>query len=153
MANTYSQMYVQIVFVVKGRQNLISSEHRVDLEKFICGIIKNRGQIMLAVYCMPNHTHVLIAFKPTIAISDLARDVKAGSSKFINDSHWLRCRFNWQEGFGAFTYSKRQVETVVNYIKNQEDHHKKKSFKEEYYEFLKEYEIEFDEKYLFDWVE
>ena len=108
---------------------------------------------LLAIYCMPNHTHVLIGLKPSISISDLARDIKAGSSNFINQQKWINGKFNWQEGFGAFSYSRNHVENVVRYINTQAEHHDKKSFKEEYLEYLKEFEIEYDEKYLFDWVE
>jgi putative transposase len=153
MPNTYSQLYVQIVFPVKGRQNLISTKHREELQKYITGIVQNRGQKMLAVFCMPDHTHLLIGMKPSISISDLIRDVKAGSSHFISDKKWVQGKFNWQEGFGAFSYSKSHIDNVVKYILNQEEHHKRKSFKEEYMEFLKNFEIEYDEKYLFDWIE
>ena len=153
MANTYSQIYIQIVFVVKGRQNLISEQNRDELQKYITGIVQNRDQKLLAIYCMPNHTHVLIGLKPSISISDLARDIKAGSSGFINKQNWIKGKFNWQEGFGAFSYSKNAIENVITYINNQHQHHSKKTFKEEYFEYLKEFEIEYDEKYLFDWVE
>ncbi|MEO6304098.1 MAG: IS200/IS605 family transposase [Bacteroidia bacterium] len=153
MANTYSQIYIQIVFVVKGRQNLISEQNRDELQKYITGIVQNRDQKLLAIYCMPNHTHVLIGLKPSISISDLARDIKAGSSGFINKQNWIKGKFSWQEGFGAFSYSENAVENVIGYINNQQQHHSKKTFKEEYLEYLKEFEIEYDEKYLFDWVE
>ena len=153
MANTYSQVYIQIVFVVKGRQNLIAEKNRDELQKYITGIVHNRNQLLLAIYCMPNHTHVLVGLKPSISISDMARDIKAGSSNFINQQNWIKGKFNWQEGFGAFSYSKSHVENVIKYISNQKEHHAKKSFKEEYLEYLKEFEIEYDEKYLFDWVE
>ena len=153
MPNTYSQIYIQIVFAVKGRQNLIPKQHREELHKFITGIVQNREQKMLSIFCMPDHTHILAGLKPSISISDLVRDIKAGSSKFINDHHWLKEKFNWQEGFGAFSYSKSQIDHVIKYILNQEEHHKKVSFKEEYFEFLKEFQIEYDEKYLFEWIE
>jgi REP element-mobilizing transposase RayT len=102
---------------------------------------------------MPNHTHVLIGLQPSIAISDLVRDIKAGSSKFINDSGWLKSKFNWQEGFGAFSYSKSQIDTVVRYILNQEAHHKRQTFKEEYLDFLKKFEVDYDDRYLFEWID
>jgi putative transposase len=153
MPNTYTQVYIQIVFTVKGRQNLISEMHREELQKFITGIISNRNQKMLAIYAMPDHIHILIGFKPNMSISDLVRDIKAGSSKFINDSKWINGKFNWQEGFGAFSYSKSHLDNVVKYILNQKEHHRKKSFKEEYFQFLKEYEVDFDERYLFEWIE
>ena len=148
MANTYSQIYIQIVFAVKGRQNLIQKQNREELQKFITGIITNRKQKMLAIFAMPDHIHILVGLQPNIAISDLVRDIKAGSSKFISDQKWLANKFSWQEGFGAFSYSKSQIDNVVKYILNQEEHHKKKSFKDEYLEFLKKFEIEYKEKYL-----
>lgn len=153
MPNTYTQIYIQIVFAVKGRQNLIAKQNREELHKYITGIVQNREQKMLSVFSMPDHTHLLIGLKPSIAISDLVRDIKAGSSKFINDSNWIKGKFNWQEGFGAFSYSKSQIDNVIKYILNQEEHHKKQPFKEEYLDFLHKFEIEFDEKYLFEWIE
>jgi putative transposase len=153
MPNTYSQIYVQIVFAVKSRQNLIPTQHREELHKFITGIVQNRQQKLLSIFCMPNHTHVLIGLQPSIAISDLVRDIKAGSSKFINDSVWLKSKFNWQEGFGAFSYSKSQIDTVVRYILNQEAHHKRQTFKDEYLDFLKKFEVDYDERYLFEWID
>ena len=153
MPNTYSQIYIQIVFAVKGRQNLIPNQKKEELQKFISGIIQNREQKLLSIFCMPDHTHLLIGLKPSISISDLVRDIKAGSSKFINDNRLVKGKFNWQEGFGAFSYSKSQINYVINYIQNQEKHHKKKTFKEEYIDFLKKFEINYDEKYLFEWID
>ena len=153
MANTYTQIYIQIVFAVKGRQNLIAKENREELHKFITGIVTNRGQKLFAVFAMPDHVHILVSIGPTILISDLVRDIKAGSSKFINDNNWINGKFNWQEGYGAFSYSKSSVDSVVKYILNQEEHHKKKKFKEEYLGLLEKFEIEYDQKYLFEWIE
>lgn len=153
MANTYTQIYIQIVFAVKGRQNLISKENREELHKFITGIITNRGQKLFAVFAMPDHVHLLVSMSPAVSISDLVRDIKAGSSKFINDKKWMNEKFNWQEGYGAFSYSKSSVDLVVKYILNQEEHHQNKSFKNEYLEFLEKFEIEYDTKYLLDWIE
>ena len=153
MPNTYSQIYIQVVFVVKGRQNLISSKHREELHKYITGIIQHRNQKLISIFCMPDHIHILIGIKPSISISDLVRDIKAASSHFINEKKWIIEKFNWQEGFGAFSYSRSQIENVINYILKQEEHHKKKSFKEEYLEFLNKFDIVYDEKYLFDWIE
>jgi REP element-mobilizing transposase RayT len=144
---------MQIVFAVKGRQNLIARGNREDLQKYITGIVQNKGQKMLAIFSMPDHTHVLIGLKPDITVSDLVRDIKAGSSKFINDSRWVNGKFQWQEGFGAFSYSKSQIQSVTRYILNQEEHHKNYTFKEEYVDFLKKFQIEFDEKYLFNWLD
>jgi REP element-mobilizing transposase RayT len=153
MPNTYTQIYIQIVFAVTGRENLISKSHREELHKYITGIVQKREQKMLSIFCMPDHTHLLVGLKPLIAISDLTRDIKAGSSNFINDKKWVKGKFNWQEGFGAFSYSRSQIDTVIKYILNQEEHHKKKTFREEYINFLKKFEIEYDEKYLFEWIE
>ncbi|SHK08331.1 IS200/IS605 family transposase [Chryseobacterium polytrichastri] len=153
MANTYTQIYIQIVFAVKGRQNLISKEIREELHKFITGIVSNRNQKLFAVFAMPDHVHLLISMSPVISISDLVRDIKAGSSKFINDKNWINGKFNWQEGYGAFSYSKSSVDSVIKYILNQEEHHKKKTFKEEYLDFMSKFEIEYDSEYLFEWIE
>jgi REP element-mobilizing transposase RayT len=153
MANTYSQMYVQIVFAVQGRENIIPQKNKEELHKYITGIIKNRGQKLLAVNCMPNHTHILIGFKPSICISDLVRDIKTATSLFIKEKRWIKGMFYWQEGFGSFTYSHSQLTDVIHYINNQEEHHKRKSFKEEYLELLKKFDIDYDDKYLFDWYE
>lgn len=153
MANTYSQVYLHIVFAVKGRQNLISAGIREELHKYITGIVTNRDQKLLSIFCMPDHTHILIGLKPSISISDLVRDIKAGSSKFINDKKLIKGKFSWQEGFGVFSYSRSQIDTVIKYIQTQEKHHRKKTFKEEYLEFLEKFKVEYDEKYLFEWID
>ena len=153
MANTYSQIYIQIVFAVKGRENLIKKENREELHKFITGIVSNREQKLLAIFFFFYHVHILVGMKPNIALSDLVRDIKSGSSKFINDSKWINGKFHWQEGYGGFSYSKSQIDNVIKYILNQEEHHKKQTFKEEYHSFLEKFEIKYDEKYLFEWIE
>ena len=132
---------------------MISERFREELQKFITGILRKRGQMMLAIYCMPDHSHILAGLTPTIAVSDFVRDIKGGSSKFINDRKLVRGKFNWQEGFAAFSYSRSQIDTVIKYILNQKVHHRKKSFKEEYIRLLKKFEVEYDEKYLFKWVD
>lgn len=152
MPNTYTQIYIQIVFAVKGRQNLIAKKNREELHKYITGIIQNRDHKLLSIFCMPDHTHLLIGLKPSQSISDLVRDVKAGSSGFINEKRWVMGKFSWQEGYGAFSYSKSQLNDVIKYIQNQEEHHHKKTFKEEYFEFLNKFEIEYNEAYLFEWL-
>ena len=151
MPNTYTQIYVQIIFAVQDRQTLISEKIREKLEKYICGIVSNKKSKPLAIYCNPDHTHILIGLHPSVSISDIARDIKSNSSKWINENKWIMGKFHWQEGFGAFTYSKSQIDAVVRYILNQPEHHKKTSFKDEYINFLKKFEIEYDEKYLFKW--
>jgi putative transposase len=152
MSNTYTQIYIQIIFAVKGRQNLISKNHREELHKYISGIVQNRNHKLLSIFCMPDHTHLLIGLKPAQSISDLVRDIKAGSSGFINEKKWVIGKFSWQEGYGAFSYSKSQLNNVIKYIQNQEEHHSCKNFREEYLEFLNEFEIVYNETYLFDWV-
>ncbi len=151
MANTYTQMYVQIVFAVKGRENLITEKNRIELEKYICGIIKNKKSKPLAIYCNPDHTHVLVGLHPEVSVSDLSRDIKANSSKFVNEKKWITGKFQWQDGFGAFTYSKSQIDPVIKYVLNQPEHHKKQTFKEEYLLMLEKFEIAYDEQYLFEW--
>ena len=153
MANTYTQLYVQIIFAVKGRSNLVSAKHREELEKYICGIITNKRSKPLAIYCNPDHIHVLIGLHPALSISEITRDIKANSSKFINEKRWITGKFLWQDGFGAFTYAKSQLDKVIKYILNQPLHHKRQTFKEEYLEFLKKFKIQYSEQYLFEWYD
>ena len=153
MANTYTQIYIQIVFAVKDRQNLIKKNHKDELYKYITGIVRNKNQKLISINGMSDHIHILIGLKPDIALSDLVRDIKANSSKFINKKNWFMGKFNWQEGFGAFSYSRSQLNRVIKYIENQEKHHKKKSFKEEYLELLQKFGVEYKDKYLFDFIE
>lgn len=153
MANTYTQIYIHVVFAVQGRQNLIPKEHKEDLHKYITGIVRNKGQKLIAINSMPDHAHVFIGMKPNIALSDLVRDIKNNSSGFINEKKWVRGKFNWQKGFGAFSYGHSQIDAVVKYILNQEKHHAKKTFHEEYVEMLKKFAVEYDEKYLFEWID
>lgn len=150
MANTYSQLYIHIVFAVKGRQNLISTNWKEEVYKYITGIVTSKGQKLIAINGMTDHIHILVGFKPDKPISDLVRDIKANSSKFINNKKWINGKFEWQTGFGAFSYSHSQLTTVINYIRNQEEHHKIKTFKEEYIEFLKLFNVDFKNEYLFD---
>ncbi|PBJ12790.1 IS200/IS605 family transposase [Flavobacterium sp. ACN6] len=150
MANTYTQIYVHIVFAVKGRQNLISKNWKNEIYKYITGIITNKEQKLIAINGMPDHIHILIGLKPDKSISDLVRDIKANSSKFINDQKWINGKFEWQTGFGAFTYGHSQLNNVIKYIENQEEHHKKRTFKEEYIDFLKLFNVDFKNEYVFD---
>lgn len=150
MANTYSQIYIQVVFAVKGRQNLISNNWKVELYKYISGIVNNEGQKLIAINGMPDHIHILIGIKPNKSLSDLVRDIKANSSRFINEKKWTNGKFEWQTGFGAFSYSHSQLDNVIRYIENQEEHHKKKTFKKEYLEFLKSFEIDYKNEYIFE---
>jgi putative transposase len=153
VANTYTQIYIQVVFAVQGRQNLIRREHNDELQKYITGIATGQGQKLIAINNMPDHVHMLIGQKPNIALSDLVRAIKAGSSGFVNDRRWVAGRFSWQEGFGAFSYSHSQLSAVIRYIQNQQEHHRHKSFREEYIELLKRFNVAHDEKYVFQFVE
>ena len=149
MANTYTQLYFHIVFAVKGRNNLIAVRWKDELNKYITGIISNKNQKLMIINGMPNHVHLLIGTKPTCNLSDLVRDIKANSSKWINEKQFVNGKFEWQTGFGAFTVSQSAVNDVLDYIKNQEKHHQFKTFKEEYTGFLKAYKIEYKKEYLF----
>ena len=153
MSRTFSQIYIQIVFAVKGRQNLISENWKDEVNKYISGIITNKGQKSIIVNGMPDHIHAFIGLKPSMAISDLVRDIKNNSSNFINKNRFVKGKFSWQEGYGSFSYSQSHIEQVYNYILNQEQHHHKKTFKEEYIEILQKFQIEYDEKHLFEWIE
>jgi len=153
MANTYTQLYAQIIFSPEGRQNLIHEHFKNDVYKYISGIIKNKNQKLMIINGMPDHIHIFIGFSPEIALSELVRDIKSSTTNYINEQKLIAGKFSWQSGFGAFTYSKSQVTKVVSYIQRQEEHHKKKSFKEEYLELLKKFEVGYDEKYLFKWYE
>jgi REP element-mobilizing transposase RayT len=153
MPGTFSQIYIQIVFAVKGRQNLIHDSWKNDLHKYIAGIIKGKNQKPIIVNGMPDHIHAFVGLRPAMAIADLARDIKNNSSNFINDHQFVKGKFAWQEGYGAFSYSHSHIGNVYDYVLNQEKHHKKKTFKEEYIDLLRKFEIEHDEKYLFDWYD
>lgn len=153
MANTYTKIYIQVVFAVQGRHNLIKKENKEELHKYITGIIRNKKQKLIAINCMPNHAHVFIGLKPNITLSDLVRDIKNNSSNFVDEKKWFRGKFSWQEGFGAFSYGHSQIDAVVKYIQDQEKHHAKKTFREEYLEMLNKFHVEYDGKYLFDFIE
>ena len=150
MANTYTQLYFHIVFAVKGRANLISSTWKEELYKYITGIVTNKNQKLIVINGMPDHVHILVGMKPDSNLSELVRDIKANSSKFINEKKWIIGKFEWQQGFGAFTLGYSQLDAIVNYIKAQEEHHKTKTFKEEYIDFLKRYNIDYKSEYLFE---
>ncbi|MBK7684268.1 MAG: IS200/IS605 family transposase [Bacteroidetes bacterium] len=153
MANTYTQLYIQFTFSVKGRANLINESFRDKLEKFMCGIINNHKCKTFAIYCNPDHTHIFVGMHPTISPSKLMEQVKSGSSGWLNEKKYILGKFAWQDGFGAFTYSKSHIDNVVKYILNQSAHHKKQTFKEEYLQILEKFDIEYDLKYLFEWYD
>jgi putative transposase len=149
MANTYTQIHVQCVIAVKFRQSLIQSTWKEQLHKYITGIVQNNDHKMLAINSMPDHLHLFFGFRPNQSLSDLMRIVKSDSSEWINKQQFNPAIFRWQEGYGAFSYSRSQVPTVTNYISNQEEHHQKRTFLEEYEALLKHFEIEYDERYIF----
>lgn len=152
MANSFSQIYIQIVFAVEHRNALISSEWEAELHKYISGIVHNKGQKMLAINGMPDHIHIFIGMKPSCCLSDLVREIKKSSHDFIKEKKFTKSNFNWQEGFGAFSYSHSAVDNVISYVKNQKEHHKKQNFREEFIDLLNKFQIEFSEEYLFKWI-
>ena len=153
MAGTYTQIYIQCVFAVKGRENLLLKPWRDEVFRYMAGIIKGKNQKPIIVNGVADHVHVFVGIKPSIAISDLVRDVKNNSSNFINEQKFIKGKFSWQDGYGAFSYGHSQIEQVYQYIANQEAHHHKSTFKEEYIQFLSKFEIEHSEKYLFEWLD
>jgi REP element-mobilizing transposase RayT len=153
MPNTYTQLHVQIVFTVQGRANLIPKQHKEALHQYITAIVRNKKHKVLAINSMPDHVHLFVGLNPDESLSDLVRDVKANSSAFIKAKKWIPSHFAWQKGYGAFSYGHSQIDAVVKYIKNQEKHHAKKSFKEEYIEMLERFNVSYDNKYLFEWIE
>jgi REP element-mobilizing transposase RayT len=153
MAKTYTQIYIQVVFAVEQRQNLLLPHHQGELQKYMTGIVTRQGQKLIAVRCMPDHTHILLGLKPNLALSDLVGDIKACSTNHINEHHWVPGRSCWQEGFAAFSYSRSQLTSVINYIRNQDQHHQRKTFRQEYLEFLKKFDITYDERFVLKSVE
>jgi len=152
MANTYTKIYLQLVFTPSGRENIIPVKHKEELQRYTTGIIQNRKHKLLAINYMPDHVHIFIGYQPSQPLPDLLRDIKANTSKFINDKRWLPGKFKWQEGYGAFSYSHSQLGDVIDYINNQEQHHQNTSFKDEYLETLVKFDIDFANEYLFDWI-
>ena len=149
MANTYTQIYLHVVFAVSGRVCVIRPDRREQLQKHISGIVTQRKQKVIAINCMPDHTHILVGLKPDEALSDLIGRIKTGSTNHINEQRWIGCRFSWQEGFGAFSVSHSHISAVINYIRNQENHHRRKSFREEYLGFLERHSVSYDKRYVF----
>jgi putative transposase len=153
MANTYTQIYLHVVFAVSARACVVSPARREELQKYITGIVTRKGQKLIAIYCMPDHTHVLLGLKPNIAPSDLISDVKTGSTNHINNRNWLGCRFSWQEGYGAFSVSHSRVDRVAKYILNQKIHHRRKSFRQEYVASLERHHVPYEQRYIFKPIE
>jgi putative transposase len=150
MANTYTQLYIQFVFAVQNRESLIQPAWKNDLYKYITGIVQENSHKLIAINGTSNHLHVFVGYKPHQPIPDLLQDIKGSSSVWINQQHLVGGTFRWQQGYGAFSYSVSSIDRVVKYIKNQEEHHRKITFNEEYIELLKKYEVLFNEKYLPD---
>ena len=153
MANTYTQIYIQVVFAVSNRLSLIRSEHKEEIYKYITGIIRNDGHKLIAINGMSDHLHILLGLKPDMALSNLVRDIKTNSSKFINQKRWTSGKFSWQEGYGAFSYGHSQLDIIIRYIQNQEQHHSRKSFKDEYLTLLKKFQVDFESKYVFSFLD
>lgn len=153
MANTYTQMYLQFVFAVQNRMSLIQSDWKDELYKYITGIVQQNKHKLIAINGTPNHLHIFIGYKPHQLIPELLQDIKGSSSGFINNKQFVKGKFNWQEGYGAFSYSHSHTDNVVKYIMNQEEHHKKRTFKEEYIELLEKFNIAYDEKYILNDVQ
>ncbi len=153
MANTYTQIYLHIVFAVSARACCIGESFREDLQKYITGIATALDQKLIAIYCMPDHVHLLIGHRPNMSISEIVGKIKAGSTNHINEQGWVGCRFSWQEGYGAFSVSQSDLARVIAYIRNQPEGHRERTFQEEYLAFLERYEIDFDRKYIFKPIE
>lgn len=152
-SGTFSQIYIQIVIVVKNRENFLRKDFREEIFKYMSGIVTAKGQKSIIINGVEDHVHLFIGLKPSMKLSDLVRDIKNNTTNFINEKRFLSTRFSWQEGYGAFSYSQSHIEKVYRYILNQENHHKKKSFKEEYIGLLEKFKIDYKEEYLFEFFE
>ena len=152
MAGTFTQIYIQTVFAVQSRDAIILSSWEERLYQYMTGIVKNRGHKLIAINSMPNHIHLFIGMKPSDCLSDLVREIKKSSTKFIGENKLTNNKFSWQEGYGAFSYSHSQIDAVAKYVMNQKEHHRKHTFKEEYIDFFKKFQIDYNEKYVFDWI-
>ncbi|WDF68114.1 IS200/IS605 family transposase [Sphingobacterium oryzagri] len=150
MANTFSQIYIHIIFAVKGRQHLINVHWENELYKYITGVVKNKGQKLIAINGMPDHIHILIGMKPDCRLAELVREIKKSSSNFVREKHLSKFKFQWQEGYAAFSYAQSNLERVIMYISNQKEHHKNRSFESEYKDFLLKFQIEHKENFMLD---
>jgi len=153
MANTFSQIYIQTVFAVSGRLSLITQDFKEELHKYIAGIVRNKGQKLISINGMADHLHILIGLRPAMALANLVRDIKSDSSDWVNRRRLARGKFAWQEGYGAFSYGHSQLDTIIRYIQNQEKHHRRRSFEEEYLTLLRKFDIAFEDKYVFKFIE
>ncbi len=148
MAGTFSQIYLHFVFAVKGRQNLIPRQHKEELHKYMTSLVQARN-----AHCMPDHAHVFTGIKPSVHIPDFVKEIKVQSNEFIRSKNWISSPFNWQEGYGVFSYGHSQVDDVCKYVLNQEKHHQKKTFREEYHDFLRKFSVPHEEQFLFEWID
>src|SRR6185436_9554829 len=153
MANTFSQIYIQTVFAVSGRLSLITQDYKEELHKYITGIVRNKGQKLISINGMADHLHILIGLRPSMALAELVRDIKADSSEWVNRKKLARGKFAWQEGDGAFSYGHSQLDPIIGYIQNQEKHHQSRTFKKEYLTLLQKFEIDFKEEYDFEFFD
>jgi putative transposase len=149
----YTQLYIQLVFAVKYRDRLLKKEYRPEIFKYMSGIATNMKHKSIIINGVSDHVHVFLGLNPAVSISDTVYELKRSTSLFINEKKWFSRKFNWQEGYGAFSYSKSHIENVFNYIKNQEGHHRKQNFRDEYMAFLKKFEVEYDERFLFEFFD
>lgn len=149
MANTYTQIHIHAIFAVQNRYSLIGKKWKNELYQYITGIIQNQGHKLLQINGMPDHVHVLFGMRPRQSLSDLMKMIKMDSSGWINQQSFINARFSWQAGYGAFSYSKSQVSRVIRYIENQEEHHRKRTFMDEYIALLEAAGVDYDERYLF----
>lgn len=152
MSGTFSKIYIHVVFAVKNRHALIQSSWEEQLYKYITGIVQNKGQKMLAINGTSNHIHFLIGMKPSCCLSDLVREIKKSTNNFIKENKYTNCHFAWQEGFGSFSYGHSQISFISEYVLNQKEHHKNNTFREEYIKILNAFEVEYDQEYLFEWI-
>jgi len=153
MPNTYTQIHLHFVFAVQNRLSLIQQGWAERLYQYITGIVQQNNHKMIIINGMPDHLHIVVGMRPTQSVADLLQDIKGGSSKWINDNKLVNGKFQWQEGYGAFSYNKSALPKLIEYVKQQEEHHRKKTFLEEYKEFLHAFEIEYHERYLFHEIE
>lgn len=152
MANTYTKIYLHLVFSPYCHANIIPVKHKEELQKYTTGVIQKREHKLLAINYMPDHVHIFVCYRPSQSLPDLVKEIKTSTTNLINERHWLPVRFHWQEGYGAFSYSPSDIDTVIKYINNQEAHHKQHKFKEEYLELLGRFEVDYNPEYLFDWI-
>lgn len=153
MANTYTQSYLHVVFAVSARTGVIGADRREELQKYMTGIVTRQGHQLIAIHCRPDHTHLLVGLRPNVAPSDLIGDIKTGSTNHINEQRWIGCRFSWQTGYGAFSVSHSHLAPVAHYIRDQESHHRRRSFQQEYVEFLQRHAVAFNAKFTFKSLE